>query len=447
MGLSGLDIYKQLPKKNCGECGPPTCLAFAMSLAAGKASLDACPYVSDTARDNLASASAPPIKLVTVGSGPAAIQLGDETVLYRHDKTFVHPTGIFVEIRDDMDDAALDARLDQLAAMVFERVGQQYHLSGLAVRYVMGDPGRFAEVAVRAHGKFQRALILGGCGPGLEQALEKALETLAAAKPLLYAATVENHEGMTALAKKHACPLVVRGESLDATAELAQKVSASHKELVLDTGARQPSRTIADQTHIRRLAIKKKFRPLGYPTIAFTTSEDPGDEIVEATALVAKYTSVVVLKAHKVTQLLPLLSWRQNIYTDPQKPIQVQSQLYEVGQVTADSPVYVTTNFSLTYFSVEGEVQASKIPGYIIAVDTDGTSVLTAWAAGKLTSEAIAKMLGETGIESKVTHRKVVLPGHVAVLSGKLQELSGWQVLVGPREAAGIPSFAKSKFA
>jgi acetyl-CoA decarbonylase/synthase complex subunit gamma len=415
-----------------------------MQLAAGKASLDACPYVSDAARDNLASAAAPPIRLVTVGTGPASVQLGDETVIYRHDKTFVHPTGIFVEVRDDLDDAALDSRLGEITRLVFERVGQQYQLDGLAVRCCSGDPARFTQVAEKAQGRFGRALILDGDVPALVQ----ALGSLAAVRPLLYAATADNLEAMTELSKKHSCPLVVKGCGLDSTAELAQKASGlGVKDLVLDTGSRQLARVVADLTHIRRLAIKKKFRPLGYPTLAFTTADDPGEEMVEATALVAKYASAVVVRTTRPTHLLPLLSWRQNLYTDPQKPIQVQAQVYEVGHVTPESPVYVTTNFSLTYFSVEGEVQASKIPGYIIAVDTDGTSVLTAWAAGKLTSEAIAKMLADTGIGEKISHRKVVLPGHVAVLSGKLKELSGWEVMVGPREASGIPSFAKTKFA
>lgn len=447
MGLSGLDIYKQLPKTNCGECGPPTCLAFAMALAANKARPELCPHLSPAAREFLAAASSPPIRPVTVGHGPLAVQLGNETVLYRHEKRFEHPAGIFVEIRDDREDAELAARLEQLAAMRFQRVGQEYRLDGLFVRYASADPARFAVVAQRAQAAFPGALILGGEGEGLELALGGALEPLGHARPLLYAATPDNHPALAALARQHGCPLVVRGPGLEGTAELARLVAAAYPELVLDTGARGVLPAITDLTHIRRLAIKKRFRPLGYPALAFTRAEDPQEEMVEACALLAKYAAVVVVKSAEAAGLLALLTWRDNLYADPQKPIQVKSELYEVGPVTPASPVYVTTNFSLTYFSVAGEVQASQIPGYILVVDTGGTSVLTAWAAGKLTPEAIAARLQESGLAGKVSHRSLVLPGQVAVLSGRLQELTGWQVLVGPREAAGIPAFARRKFA
>lgn len=442
MGLSGLDIYKQLPKKNCGECGPPTCLAFAMSLAAGKAALDACPYVSDEARENLASAAAPPIRLLKVGAGEAAVEMGDETVIFRHEKTFVNPTGIFIEVGDDLSDEDVKAKLEQIKGLVFERVGMEYAIDGLALRNVSGDAKRFLEVAKAAQALGKPLVLIA------EQAvLSEAAPALADDKPLLYAATAENFEAMTELAQKCDCPLAVRGEGLDQTAELAKKIAGlGHKDLILDTGNRDLPQAISDLTQIRRHALKK-FRPLGYPAMAFTTADDPEEEMVEATALIAKYAGLLVVKADQVSQLLPLLSWRQNLYTDPQKPIQVKAGVYEVGEVTPESPVYVTTNFSLTYYSVEGEVQASKIPSYIIAVDTEGTSVLTAWAAGKLTSEAVAEMLEKEGMGDKVNEKRIVLPGHVAVLSGKLKELSGWDVMVGPREASGIPSFAKSKFA
>ncbi len=442
MGLSGLDIYKQLPKKNCGECGPPTCLAFAMSLAAGKAALDACPYVSDEARENLASAAAPPIRLVTVGTGEAAVGMGDETVIFRHEKTFVNPTGVFVEVKDDLSDEELKVKLEGIQGLVFERVGMEYAIDGLAIRSQSGDAKRFLEVAKTA-AELGKPLIL----IAEQNVLEEAAPALAEGKPLLYAATEENFEAMTELAKKCDCPLAILGDGLDKTAELAKKIAGlGHKDFILDTGNRDLPQAISDLTQIRRHALKK-FRPLGYPAMTFTTAEDPEAEMVEATALIAKYVGLLVIKADQVSQLLPLLSWRQNLYTDPQKPIQVKAGVYEVGDVTPQSPVYVTTNFSLTYYSVEGEVQSSKIPSYIIAVDTEGTSVLTAWAAGKLTSEAVAEMLEKEGMEDKVEEKRVVLPGHVAVLSGKLKELSGWEVLVGPREASGIPAFAKSKFA
>ena len=252
---------------------------------------------------------------------------------------------------------------------------------------------------------------------------------------------------MVELAKKYNCPLAVKGNGLDSTADLVEKISASYKELVIDLGTRQLSQELAEITQTRRLAIKKKFRPFGYPVIAFTASEDPKDEVLEASTLVAKYASIIVIKADEKSQILPLMALRMNLYTDPQKPSQVEPMVYAIGAVTKDSPVYVTTNFSLTYYTVEGEISGSKIPSYIIACPTDGTSVLTAWAAGKFSGEKIAEFLKTCGIEEKVNHKNIVIPGYVAVIKGALEEKSGWNVIVGPAEASGLPAFAKSRFA
>lgn len=446
MALTGLDIFKLLPKTNCGECGVPTCLAFAMALAAGKTSLEACPHVSEEAKETLGAAAAPPIRLVTLGTeaDDHRIEIGDEQVLFRHDKTFYHPCAIAVEVRDDLSDADLEARLDKVNGLVFERVGLEYKIDLVAVTNASGEAARFAAAAKKVADSTKFALMLVSEDAG---ALREALEAVAARRPVLAWATEANHEEVVALAKEKGCPLVIKGDGLDGTAGLADKVSKmDHKDLILDTGARETARVLADLVHMRRLAIKKRFRPLGYPTIAFTTEEDPQAEMMQAATYVAKYASMIVIRAVERPEVLSLLTWRQNVYTDPQKPIQVQSKVYEVGEPGRDAPVYITTNFSLTYYTVEGEVSASKIPSYIIPVDTDGTSVLTAWAAGKFTGESIAETMKNLDIESKVDHREVVIPGFVAVLSGKLQEASGWKVLVGPREAAGIPSFAKEKF-
>jgi len=444
MGLTGLEIYKHLPKKNCGKCGPPTCLAFAMSLAAGKASLDSCPYVTDEAKEALGAASAPPIAAIKFGTGDYVNRLGEETVIFRHEKTFVNPTTIVVEIPDTLRGEELEAKMADVN-FTFERVGLQYNLNGVAIRNVSGNAETFAEAARLVAQKTRHGIVLITEEPGV---MERALQDVANRVPLLYAATAANYEKMIELAKKYSCPVVVRGNGVEDTAQLVEKVTAlGCKNIVLDTGNRHLSQAVADYTLIRRLAIKRKFRPLGYPIIAFTTAEDPREEMVEASVLVAKYASVLVVKTSRREHLLALLAWRGNIYTDPQKPIQVEPKIYEVGQVTPNSPVYLTTNFSLTYFSVEGEVQASRVPAYILPVETDGTSVLTAWAAGKYTAEKIAEFIKNSGIAERVQHREVVLPGYVAVLSGKLQDLSGWKVVVGPREASGIPAFAKSRYA
>ncbi|HWQ89601.1 MAG TPA: acetyl-CoA decarbonylase/synthase complex subunit gamma [Desulfitobacteriaceae bacterium] len=439
MALSGLEIYKQLPKKNCGECGTPTCLAFAMALATGKGVLDSCPYVTEAARENLASASEPPIKKITFGNSSI---IGDETVLFRHDKTFYHPTTLIVQISDAASDEAIAAKVQEINELEFDRVGLHYSLEGIAVIQESGDAQRFAQVTAAVAEATEKSLLLISNDIG---ALQAAVPSLAARKPLIGTATTSNYEAMVNFAKEQAVPLILRADSLDALSDLVEKAQAlGYKEFVLDAGTGTSGQILANLTQFRRLAIKKKYRPFGYPVIAFTTKTEPLDEIVEASVYVAKYASIVVLITAVKAHLLPLMTLRQNLYTDPQKPIQVEPVLHSIGDVNENSPFYITTNFSLTYFSVEGEVEASRIPSYILPVDTEGTSVLTAYAAGKFEPEKIAEVMAACGIADKVSHRNVIIPGYVAVISGKLQELTGWKVIVGPREASGIVAFSKS---
>ncbi|MGM0689591.1 MAG: acetyl-CoA decarbonylase/synthase complex subunit gamma [Bacillota bacterium] len=442
MGLTGLEIYKHLPKTNCKDCGSPTCLAFAMALASGKASLDACPHVTDEAKEALDSASAPPVKMVKVGSGDHVVELGEETEIFRHDKRFFHPTGVAVLISDTEDVAAKAEKFD---ALEFHRVGMDYTTDMVAVKCDSGDAAKFKAAVETVAGKTQKAIILICEDPSI---MEGALDVVADRNPLICAATSDNYDKMVELAKGKGCPLVVKGKDLNETAELVEKVVAlDYKELVLDGGSRETSKVLADLTQFRRLAVRKKFRPFGYPAIAFTSKEDSREEVIQAGVYLSKYADVVVLKACEKQQQLPLLSWRQNLYTDPQKPIAVEAKLYDVGEPGEESPVYVTTNFSLTYFIVEGEVESSRIPSRILSVDTGGVSVLTAYADNKFSAETIAAAIKQSGLEEKVKHRKLVLPGHVAVLKGALEEESGWDVTVGPREASGITKFAKDNFA
>ena len=444
MALTGLDIFKLLPKTNCKDCGNPTCLAFAMALAASKTSIENCPHISEEAKETLGGASAPPIKLVKVGKGDQERELGDEVVLFRHDKTFYHPTCYAVEISDSLSGENLASKVEKLNGLCFERVGESVSIDMIAVKNDSNNPETFEKAvkAVADKGKFAAVLIADD-----PAAMEKGLAVIGDRKPLIYAATEGNYEKMAELAKKYDCPLTVKGAGLEATAALVEKVAASYKELVIDIGSRELSQALAEITQTRRLSIKKRFRPLGYPVIAFTSAQDPREEIVEASVLAAKYAGIVVLKADEKSQLLPLMAQRMNIFTDPQKPSQVEPKVYEIGAVTKGSPVYLTTNFSLTYYTVEGEISASKIPSYLLACPTDGTSVLTAWAAGKFGGEQIAKFLEECGIEGMVDHKNIVIPGHVAVIMGALEEKSGWNVKVGPQEASGLPAYAKANFA
>ena len=442
MGLTGLDIFKHLPKTNCKVCGFPTCLAFAMALANGKTSLDACPDVSDQAKEALSSASAPPIRLVKVGAGENVIQMGEETEIFRHDKRFNHPTAIAIAVNDNED---VDAKVDSINGLVFERVGQHYEVDMIALINASGDAATFKAAAEKAAAKTDKNFVLVTQDVS---AMEAALQVLAVRKPLLYAADKDNYEKMTELAKANACPLAVKGENLDSLAELVEKIVAlGYKDLVLDSGARETSKVVADMTQFRRLAVKKKFRTFGYPAIAFTSKDDPQEEMLQAATYVAKYASLIVLKNDKKELLLPVLSLRANIYTDPQKPVAVEPGLHVIGDANENSPVYCTTNFSLTYFLVEGEVDSTRIPSYIISVDTGGISVLTAYADNKFTAEKIAKAIKDLEMEGKVNHKKIVIPGAVAVLKGKLEDESGWEVIVGPRESSGIQKFAKAQFA
>jgi len=448
MALTGLDIYKLLPKTNCKECGLPTCLAFAMKLAQKQTTLDKCPYVSEEAKAALSGAAAPPIRLVTIGTGEQKIELGNETVLFRHDETFYHPAGIAVTVADSLGEQALKERVAQIKVLRFERVGQMLSVNLVAVENVSGQKGPFVAAVKAVAASTDLPLILMAGSPDIAVA---ALEACADKKPLLYAARADQPDSQGAmfeLAKKHACPLALHADGLEALAALSEKAKAAGVEdLILDSGAREPAKVLADQTAIRRAALRKKFRPLGYPTMAFTSAEDATAEVLQASAYVAKYAGIVVINGDQPWQALPLLTVRQNIYTDPQKPIQIAAGIYQVGTPDEKSPVLVTTNFSLTYFTVEADVEASKVPSWIVVVDTEGTSVLTAWASEKFTAESIAKALKGTGIEQKVGHRKVVIPGGVAVLSGKLEEAAGWKVIVGPRESSGIPSFLKTAWA
>jgi acetyl-CoA decarbonylase/synthase complex subunit gamma len=443
VGLTGLDIFKQLPKTNCRKCGVPTCLAFAMKLAQKQASLDQCPFVSEEAKAALSGASAPPVKLVTIGAGERKLEIGNETVLFRHEETFYHPCGIAVVVDASLPEADLSAKIKAIGDVAFERVGQTLRLNAVALK---GEGDAFVKAAGIAAAESEVPTILMNDDAAV---MGKALEATAAKRPLIYAAAAANVEGMAALAKQHGCPLAVRGEDVSSLADLSEKAQAAGAtDLILDSGARKPAEVLANETAIRRAALRKRFRPLGFPTITFAEAADPLAETQQAASYIAKYASIVVVKNMEAWELLTLVTVRQNIYTDPQKPIQIEEGLYQVGTPDENSPVLVTTNFSLTYFTVEGDVEASRVPAWIVVVDTEGTSVLTAWAAEKFTAEVIAQKVKAFDVGSKVKHRKLVIPGHVAVLSGKLEDELGqeWKVVVGPRESSGIPSFLRTSW-
>jgi len=434
---TAIEIYQLLPKTNCGDCGVPTCLAFAMKLAQGQVSLDECPHVSEEAAAALSEASAPPMATVRIGVGDTAIQVGGETVMFRHDEKFHHPCGLAMPLDSGLPAEQLASRAKQLGELKFDRVGNLIGLDLLAVRDA-GD-GSFAEAAKTVAEAGGLPLILMSEDP---DAMAAALEPVGDHRPLIYAATAANADAMVDLAKRNSCPLAVKGEGLAALAALSATVmEAGVKDLVLDASPGTLGAVIQQQTAIRRAALSQKFKPLSFPTICFAEGETPETKVLRAIACIAKYAGIVVADLEDTTLLLPLVTERLNVYTDPQKPPQIDQGVYAVGEPDENSPVLVTTNFSLTYFLVEGDVSATKVPTWIVVVNTEGTSVLTAWANEAFTAEIIAKALKDCAIEEKVAHRNLVLPGGVAVLSGKLQEESGWKVTVGPEESSGIPAF------
>jgi acetyl-CoA decarbonylase/synthase complex subunit gamma len=445
MGLTGIQIFKLLPKTNCGECGVPTCLAFAMNLAAGKAELASCPYVSDEAKEQLSEAAAPPIRPVTIGAGDNAVKIGGETVLFRHEKTFVNKPGIALLVSDRMDDGEVDARLKQFSELRYERVGLTLRPELVAVKNETGDAAAFVHLIEKVKGDTDAGLILIS---DKVEVLEAGVRACADRIPLIYAVTDGNTDALANLAKEHSCPLVVKTDDLEALSQLTAKLEGSGvKDLVLDSGSRTLHKAFEDQVFIRRAALLKKFRPLGYPTITFPCemADDPMKEALIAATFIAKYAGIIVLSDFDGSSLFPLLVERMNIYTDPQRPMTMEQKVYEIGSPNENSPLMITTNFSLTYFIVSGEVEASRVPSWLAIMDTEGLSVLTAWAAGKFVGDAMGAFIKKSGIEEKIKHRKIIIPGAVAVVSGDLEEELGpdWEVMVGPREAAHLPGYLK----
>jgi len=443
MALTGLAIYKQLPKTNCKDCGFPTCLAFAMKMAAGQVPLDKCPHVTDEAKANLESASRPPIQLVTIGTESNEIKIGNETQLYRHEEKFHRPAAVAVRISDALDDDAVAQRAEAIGQLVFERVGTQIRVELVAVCNESGDAAKFAAATKIAAEKSGLACLLIAA---TAESLAAAADAVPGKRPLLYISDPAEAEAAAKVAKDNDCPLAVKADGVDALAELTPKITAAGVEqIVLDPGTRELKSTLEATSTIRRLSLKS-FRPLGYPTIAFVTAEDPLMQVVEASTFLAKYAGVVVTDAVEKWQLLPALTTRQDIYIDPQKPVAVEPKLNAVGEVGEDAPVLVTTNFSLSYYSVEGEVEASRVPAYVLAVDTEGTSVLTAWASDKFNAETITQALKKSGVAEKISHKKLVIPGFVAVLSAGVEDESGWDVMIGPKEASGLSNFLKNQW-
>ena len=445
MALKGTDIVKKLPeggKKNCRECGFPTCFAFAMKLASAGVSLDKCPYLPEDVKTELEEALAPPIKPVTIGSGKNALTIGGEEVVYRHEKTFVHQPGIALLISDKEPDAKVDEKLKKIKELQFAWVGLTLKANVLALRFESGDKAKFEALVKKVCDDNDLPVVLMSEDVAV---LLSARKICGDRQPLLYAVTKDNIDQIIAGIKDAPVPVVVRGHSVEELVPLTSKLKdAGLIEIVLDPIAKNMQEAIRDQTLIRRAALKQNFRPLGYPTIGFPCfiAKDEVKEILLAAMFVIKYPGIVVLSDFDEKSLLPLLVQRLNIYTDPRIPMSVEQKVYEIGEPGAESPVLITSNWALTYFIVASEIEGSKVPSWLCVKDTEGLGVLTGWAAGKFSGDSIAPFIKQTGIGDKVKHKKLIIPGKVARIKGELEEeLPGWEIIVGPREASEIPAY------
>ena len=443
MALSGLQIQKLLPKTNCKECGSNTCLAFAMKLAAKKADLSECPYASDEAKRVLGAASEPPVKEVALGAD-RSLKLGAETVLYRHEKTFVHQTALAVNVNDTDAPDALESTLAAISDYVLVRVGESLRVDLVCVTQKGSDAAAFAAVAKKVWERVKRPLVLRSASA---EALAAAAVAVKDSGSVLSAATPETADTLAAAAKDNGHALALTAPTLDELVALSAKVKAAgFNDLLLQFQTQSLAEQFQTQTIARRAALRDNYKPLGYPSLQFVESADLLSGTVEAITGICKYGGICVLPTLDPAQMSTLMALRLNVYTDPQKPIQVEPKVYPIGEPGPDSPVFVTTNFSLTYFIVSGEIENSGTSAWLVVPECEGMSVLTAWAAGKFSGASIGKFIKEIGLEQQVRTRNIVIPGYVAQISGELEEaLPGWKVLVGPQEAVDLEGFIKAR--
>lgn len=437
MALTGMQIYKNLPKTNCKDCGLPTCMAFAMQVAAKQRSLTDCPHISDEASETLSEASAPPMKLVKIGSGDKEFELGQETVMFRHEEKFHRPTGIAVVVPGDSSDDDAAELVEKINKSVFTRVGDTLKVAFAALDVEnASDPAGRAKLAEKSA---VPVILMATSGDKMKQ----AAEAISDARPLLYCAEASTIDAFADIAAKNKLPLAVRGKDLEELAESTGKAKDKGvEEIVLAFKGKNLGDTIRDLTVSRRAALKKQFRPLGYPSMVEVEEDTPEMETILGATYAAKYGGIVLIKGSEPWELLPIMTAVQDVYTDPQVPNTVEPRLYEIGNVNEDSPVMFTTNFSLTYFSVAGEVERSKVPTYICVVETEGLGVLNAYAGDKISAEKVVKSIEAQGVADKVKHRKLIIPGLLPIFRAEIEDTSDWkEVIIGPENAREIPAF------
>ena len=443
MALKGLDIFKLSPKKNCKECGSPTCMAFCMKVAQGAISIDKCPYFSEDAKAMLNEATAPAMKTITFGKDH---KLGGETVMFRHEKTLVNKNLYSVPVCTCMTEEEVDKKLADMAKIDYERIGERMYVETIFVRNAGTDAAAYTKLVEKAAAT-GRDLIL-ECWD--VECAKAALAVCKDSKPILDGATPANWEAMNEVAKENGVVLGVWAESISDLYDTVKKLEAAgNKNLVLDVTGKTAKETLANAVLVRRTAIKDGDRSFGYPSIVNLAKLCGGDmhlETAYAAMFTEKYASIIVLDNMTYAQALPLYGLRQNIFTDPQKPMKVESKIYPLNGADENSPCALTVDFALTYFLVSGELERSNQPVNLVITDASGMSVLTAWAAGKFSSTSVKKTFADLDIENKIKNRTLIIPGKVAVMKGEIAEkLPGWNVVVGPTEAVQLPKYMKDK--
>ncbi len=437
--LTGLQIQKYLPKTNCKECGSNTCMAFAMKLAAKKADLADCPYASDEAKAVLGAAAEPPVRPVTFGADKSLV-LGEETVFYRHEKTYVHQTALAVNVNDTDEPQALEKTLQTIADYKMERVGETLVIDMVAVTNKSGDSRRYLNLVNKAYDIVKRPLILRSDDSKI---LVEAAAAISGTGSLLASATSKNADELVKAASENGHALGVTAPNLNELTTLTTAIKEKgFNNLVLQFQTHSLAEQFQINSMARKAALKDNLKSLGYPTLKFLDASDYSDTIVAGVNEITKFGGICVLPEFDPSQLVALMTSRMNIYTDPQKPIQVEPDIYAVGEPGPESPVFVTTNFSLTYFIISGEIENSGLSAWLVVPECEGMSVLTSWAAGKFSASSIAKFIQEKDLEGKVDSRQLIIPGYVSQISGELEDcLPGWKVVVGPQESADIESF------
>ena len=461
--LSPIDVYKLLPKTNCKECGEENCMAFATKVVNREIAVEKCPPLLtkdyEKAYKQLKEMLKPAIKEVIVGTGERAVKIGGKLVMYRHEFTYFNSTAIAIDVTDEMDEEEILDRIKRTENFSFEYIGQKLKLDMIAIRSTSNDPEKFKATVEKVAENTSLPLIL--CSLN-SKVLEAGLSAISKSKPLLYAATKENWKEMAELALAYQCPLTVFAPNNLKLLKSLTKTMLEYgvEDLVLDPGtflSEGLADTLNNFVMIRRAACKMGeellgFPLMGVPMVAWMEKGEAPEEIAKwreaylAAMLIVRYADILILHNVDGWALLPPVILRQNIYTDPRKPVAVEPGLKVFGTPDENSPVMFTTNFALTYYTVASDIENAKINTYLLVVDTEGIAVDSAVAGRKLTAEKVAEAIKTSGIENKVKHRKIIIPGKAARLSGEIEELSGWQVLVGPRDSSDIQKFLQEKW-